>query len=464
MKQRTPFTRGSANRFASLLLAGLAAWAGAAFGQTSPPVGPIRVACIGNSITEGGYPTNLGNLLGPGFQVENDGVSARTLLRKGDFPYWTQGKLTNVFNFKPHIVTIKLGTNDTKAYNWDPHGQDFEKDLNDFIDTLGTISTKPQVWLVLPVPIFQNSFGIRESVLNGEILPILKKVAQERNLGIIDAHTPLLNHSEVYTDGVHMKPAGNDSIAAAFYRAFEAKATKIACIGNSITQYVGTVSGNTQAKDAYALRLGMHFGIQSLTITRNYGVSGAFAQKQSPLPYWGTGNLAKIFAWKPDTITVMLGTNDSRAQNWNKQRYVQDLSALVDTLLTLQPKPSVWLTLPIPAWKRNGVDPFDGISGTTIANEVIPAIREVAEAKQVRVIDAHTPFQSLERLVADGVHPAAEGQDSLALVFYRALKTPPPVAVRRPDHFRPETLKPGKPGLWSRLFGRRLDGRQEPVR
>ena len=46
----------------------------------------IRVACIGNSITAGGYPEKIAPLLGPSYKVENDGVSGGTLLRKGDKP------------------------------------------------------------------------------------------------------------------------------------------------------------------------------------------------------------------------------------------------------------------------------------------------------------------------------------------------------------------------------------------
>jgi lysophospholipase L1-like esterase len=60
---------------------------------------PVRVACIGDSITEGAgtengksYPAQLQNLLGPSWQIGNFGLSGRTLLKKGDFPYWNEKK------------------------------------------------------------------------------------------------------------------------------------------------------------------------------------------------------------------------------------------------------------------------------------------------------------------------------------------------------------------------------------
>lgn len=61
----------------------------------APRKDAIRVACIGNSITDGsgidmatqkGYPAILQNKLGDGYEVKNYGLSARTLLCKGTCP------------------------------------------------------------------------------------------------------------------------------------------------------------------------------------------------------------------------------------------------------------------------------------------------------------------------------------------------------------------------------------------
>ncbi len=180
----------------------------------------IKVSCIGNSITEqpNGYVGKLGTLLGAAYKVENDGVNATTLLKDGDIPYWTNGKLKQVFMLQPNIVTIKLGTNDTKPQNWDSHHGDFKRDYLAMIDTLNKLASKPKIWIVLPVPIFSNTYGIRDSALK-KIIVILKEIGQERNLPIIDANTPLLNKPQCFSDGVHPKPAGADTIANVIYRA-----------------------------------------------------------------------------------------------------------------------------------------------------------------------------------------------------------------------------------------------------
>lgn len=67
-------------------------------GQTgSAATKKIKIACVGNSITYGAevanrdknaYPAQLQAMLGDHYQVENFGVTSRTLLKKGYLPYW----------------------------------------------------------------------------------------------------------------------------------------------------------------------------------------------------------------------------------------------------------------------------------------------------------------------------------------------------------------------------------------
>src|SRR5512145_1640287 len=95
----------------------------------------IKIACVGDSITEGAglafqnstaYPTRLDSILGPGFAVLNFGRSATTLQKNGDFPYWTCKEFYDVFEYRPDVIIIKLGTNDSKPFNW--NAIDFARD------------------------------------------------------------------------------------------------------------------------------------------------------------------------------------------------------------------------------------------------------------------------------------------------------------------------------------------------
>ena len=78
----------------------------------------IKIACVGNSITAGEYPAMLQTLLGSGYLVQNDGKPGAALLKTSNDPYWNVPQFKDVFTFKPAIITIKLGTNDSKPGNW----------------------------------------------------------------------------------------------------------------------------------------------------------------------------------------------------------------------------------------------------------------------------------------------------------------------------------------------------------
>ena len=148
----------------------------------------LKVACIGDSITEGAgvdnptvnaYPIVLGRLLGTNYQTRNFGVSGRTLLRKGDYPYWNEAAFKNATNYAPNIVTIKLGTNDSKPQNWRYKDQ-FGRDLSNMIDVFANLPSHPRVFVCLPVPAYGLQFDINPDIIKNEIIPIIKLVAKQK--------------------------------------------------------------------------------------------------------------------------------------------------------------------------------------------------------------------------------------------------------------------------------------------
>jgi lysophospholipase L1-like esterase len=192
----------------------------------------IKIACVGNSITENsGYTDKLQALLGSGYTVTNYGASGSTLLRHGDMPYYGGGKFSSVFAQKPDIITIKLGTNDSKSQNWSTHGSEFTADYNAMIDTFLTITPRPQVWLVLCMPAWYNGFGINGDIIHQQIVPQIQAIATARSLPVIDCHYPLVNVTEADIvnpmDGVHPNSAGADSLARFFYRALTGGQTRM---------------------------------------------------------------------------------------------------------------------------------------------------------------------------------------------------------------------------------------------
>jgi lysophospholipase L1-like esterase len=187
----------------------------------------IKVACIGDSITEGAgvenptvnaYPIVLGRLLGTNYQTRNFGVGGRTLLRKGDYPYWNEAAFRNATNYQPNIVTIKLGTNDSKYYNWRYRDQ-FAQDLRDLIDTFANLPSRPRIFVCLPVPACGLQFDINPDVIKSEIIPIIRQVAREKAVTTVDLYTPLSGRPELFPDLIHPNAAGAALIAQTLHGA-----------------------------------------------------------------------------------------------------------------------------------------------------------------------------------------------------------------------------------------------------
>ena len=232
------FGFGSWFKYHDQMLTDLGNWLKA---RQTPQPGAIRVACIGNSITDGhgidmatqyGYPAELQKKLGNGYWVKNFGVSARTMLNKGDYPYMNEMAWQDALAFKPDVVIIKLGTNDSKPYNWQ-HNSEFRQDLEQMVTTLcpalaqpakkgkknksqksQVSSQKPQIFLCTPIPAFKSTWDINDSVIVNGIIPIQKEVAQKYGLRIIDLHTHYANDGDkMLTDGIHPDGKGAQRLA-----------------------------------------------------------------------------------------------------------------------------------------------------------------------------------------------------------------------------------------------------------
>jgi len=192
---------------------------------------PVRVACVGDSITAGGgtgagkaYPSQLQTLLGDKWQVKNFGVGGRTLLKKGDLPYWKEQALTDAQAFNPDVVVIMLGTNDTKVQNW-VHHDEFYADYKDLVETFKNLPSKPRVFICRPCPVPDpGGYGITEPGIKVEI-PLIDKLAAEENVGLIDMHALLAGKPELQPDHVHPNDAGAGLMAQLVADTLTGKAT-----------------------------------------------------------------------------------------------------------------------------------------------------------------------------------------------------------------------------------------------
>jgi lysophospholipase L1-like esterase len=187
---------------------------------------PIRLACVGDSITAGyglanpardSYPAQLGRLLGPGWEVRNFGVSGATLMHAGDMPYDKQPAHADALAWKPDVVVIALGTNDTKDWNIGAHPGDFLPSYRALIDRFRKANPTVKIFLCLPPPAFPEAMSIRDSVLERKILPLIRQTAKGGKLPLIDLNAPLKNAGAEFPDKIHPNPDGAAALAAIVY-------------------------------------------------------------------------------------------------------------------------------------------------------------------------------------------------------------------------------------------------------
>jgi len=221
----------------------------------------VKVACVGNSITFGAgiankekmsYPGQLQGWLGSKYLVKNFGVSGCTILRKGDKPYWNEPAYQDVLNFKPDIIIVKLGTNDSKPQNWQ-YSADFEKDYTDMVNAFKALSPKPRVLLAFPAPVaVPEKWGIRDSIIRDCIIPIIKKISKTTHCQYIDLYTPLLSYKWAFPDQVHPNSIGASVMVEQIYRAlFQRSYLNTALLPAPGAECRGAAAGWGEGKDWY---------------------------------------------------------------------------------------------------------------------------------------------------------------------------------------------------------------------
>jgi len=189
------------------------------------PADPIRIARVGDSITYGAtipererwcYPALLQAMLGDGYEVKNFGVNGATLLSEGDIPYIEQQAYRDALDFEPDVVVIMLGTNDTKAHNWQ-HAEAFEADYIALVDSFRALPDAPRVLLCLPPPAWTAGEQIDGGRIRDALVPAVSAVAGNLGCVLVDNNWPLSNRQGWFPDGVHPNSFGSEAIAKQAY-------------------------------------------------------------------------------------------------------------------------------------------------------------------------------------------------------------------------------------------------------
>lgn len=197
---------------------------------------PTRLACVGDSITYGAglkdrrndsYPAQLGRWLGTNWDVRNFGVSGATLLSKGNRPYVKRKEFGQALDFKPDVLVIMLGTNDSKHRtdgnnddtipdNWQ-YRSNFVGDYEALIAQFQKANPAVKVYVCDPTPCFPGFGGINDDTIHHDIIPLIHNVAKDTKASLIDLYDPMSSRKELFPDTVHPNVAGARLMAADVY-------------------------------------------------------------------------------------------------------------------------------------------------------------------------------------------------------------------------------------------------------
>ncbi|MGM9604454.1 MAG: GDSL-type esterase/lipase family protein [Faecousia sp.] len=196
----------------------------------------------------------------------------------------------------------------------------------------------------------------------------------------------------------------------------------IVALGDSITFGSGVVK--TRTSDSWETKLEKLLGGSYQVL--NYGISGATLQDEGDCPYWNMPDKAlqgypeAALALNPEIVILMLGTNDSKPYNWNRERYEAQLDRRVKELKASPSVKRLILMCPPFACPADGSDTvaFD-ILNETIRDEIVPIVKKCAAENEVECIDLYALTEGHSEYFTDGVHPNSYGNRVIASQIHK---------------------------------------------
>ncbi len=196
----------------------------------------VKVACVGDSITQGinstrndmTYPAYIQQMLGWDYCVLNAGLSGYSICNNDPYAYGKCKQYNDALNFDPDVVIFALGTNDSNPgqawKDWsDPERKDmFLNSARELLDSFINKNKDVQIYICLPTPLFKvGNDGWNADGWNANIdaysLPLIKQIAEEYSLEKIDLYTWGKGQKAVFTDGLHPKDTSYKDYAQAVY-------------------------------------------------------------------------------------------------------------------------------------------------------------------------------------------------------------------------------------------------------
>ena len=182
---------------------------------------------------------------------------------------------------------------------------------------------------------------------------------------------------------------------------------KIACVGDSITYGLGVINDRS---NSWCSLVQKRLGEDYQTI--NYGLSNRTLLKEGNVSYTKEDMWNKFLSSNSDIILFMLGTNDSKEINWNKNKFKIEYEEIVSKLKSLDNNPKIYIMVPPSVYidYTSRGDP----NNKTIKEDIMPIIKDIGDRLNVEVIDLYTFTANNKSWFGDGIHPNKEGNKEIA--------------------------------------------------
>ncbi len=386
---------------------------------------PLRIACVGDSITEGtvladpaseSWPAVMQRALGKTAVVGNFGRGGATCVLTGDTPYTGSAQAAAALAFDPDLVVIMLGTNDARSANAGVR-QAFAADLTSLGNRFAALPSMPLVVLCTPLPAFRANHTVDPDVIATLLAPAVRHVAAEQEWGLIDVHRTMAKLGPGCADGIHPDAAGTQVMGDGILNALKhlkllrrdlPKPSRLAsALSAGKPQHLVTYGTSLTASGAWVGQLqeaiqARHPGL--LTIT-NSGQGSMWSG-------WGVEHLdERVIAKKPDAVLIEFGINDAYLDYAMTPELAQrNLATMVDRIRKAQPACEIVLmTMNQPTGDHAAKRPRFA--------DFMAMYRTFAKTRRLQLIDLLPRWQRLyasdparwNQIVPDGIHPDAAG-------------------------------------------------------
>ncbi len=202
---------------------------------------------------------------------------------------------------------------------------------------------------------------------------------------------------------------------------------KVACIGDSITYGHGIKDWSANNYPAQLQEI-----LGDAYHVANFGSSGACVNPEGDQPYVSRDVYKAALEYDADIIVFMMGTNDSKPENWNGyEAFKEDYTELLESLLEGETMPRIIIGTCAESYFMEDADTSTGLAEydiqPAIVDEIAGKISEeniaVSAMEILDIVNIHALTEAHpEWFEVDGIHPNNDGARAIAEAVAEAIQ------------------------------------------